>query len=114
MAHESRVKGYGLLAGAVTVVALVSGYLWLAGSAVVVDETNGVETAFIVTTDGREQPLYRLWRGYFYTVPRLEGTIEVRCHSGETKRWGYVTGHLHTKIRVVGDTPCARLVPDFG
>jgi len=114
MAQGSRVKVYGLLASAVTVTALVSGCLWLAGSAVVVDETDGVETAFIVTNDGREQPLYRLWRGYFYTVPRLEGTIEVRCHSGETKRWGYVTGNLDTKVRVVGDTTCAHLVHDFG
>lgn len=113
MANGSRAKRYALLAGAVTVVVLISGYLWLAGSAVVVDETGGVETAFIVTTDGREQPLYRLRRGYFYTVPTLEGTIEVRCGSGEKKRSGYVTGHLDTKIRVVGDTPCARLVYDF-
>lgn len=92
----------------------VSGYLWLAGSAVVVDETDGVETAFIVTTDGREQPLYRLGRGYFYTVPKFEGTIEVRCGSGERKRSGYVSGHLNTRIRVVGDTPCGRLVQDSG
>lgn len=99
-----------MLIGGSAVLLLAFGYLWIAGSAVVVDETGGVESAFITTGDGREQPLYRLWTGYFYAIPQLEGTIEVRCRDGTRKSWGYVTGHMHTKIRVVGDTPCARLV----
>ncbi len=75
-----------------------------------VDETGGVERTFVVTGDGREQPLRQLWSGYFYGIPQLEGTIQVRCHDGSTKEADYVTGHMHTKIRVVGDTPCARLL----
>jgi hypothetical protein len=85
-------------------------YVWIAGSAIVVDETDGVDSAFIVTGDGREQRLHRLWTGYFYAIPGLEGTIEIRCRDGTRKSWGYVTGYHDTKIRVVGDTPCARLV----
>ena len=86
-------------------------FLQFAGSAVVVDETSGVLSA-IVTDDSWEQPLIRLWSGYFYAVPQMEGTIEVRCRDGSRKRWGYVTGHVHTKIRAIGERPCARVVHD--
>jgi hypothetical protein len=110
MLERLSVRGLALLIGGSAVLLLAFAYLWIAGSAVVVDETDGVESAFITTSDGREQPLHRLWTGYFYAIPRLEGTIEVRCHDGTRKSWGYVTGHMHTKIRVVGDAPCARLV----
>jgi hypothetical protein len=103
------LRGLALL-GAMAIILLGLGYLSLAGSAVVVDETGGVESAFIITGDGREQPLHRLSSGYFYAIPRLEGSIEVRCRGGLRKDWGYVHGHMDTKIRVVGDTPCARLV----
>jgi len=91
---------------------LFGGYLWLAGSAVVIDETGGVESTFVTTSDGREQPLYRVWSGVFYTIPRLEGTIEVRCANGSRARSGYVTRHWHTRIRVTGSTPCARLLDE--
>lgn len=106
-------RGLAFLLGGLAALLLALTYIWLAGSATVVDETGGVESAFITTSDGREQPLYRLWTGYFYAIPRLEGTIEVRCRDGTRKSRGYVTGHLNTKIRVVGDTPCARLVEEL-
>ena len=99
-----------LIGGSVVALAAFVYFWWLAGSAVVVDETDGVESAFITTSDGREQPLHQLWSGYFYAISRLEGTIELRCRDGTRKSWGYVTGHMDTKIRVVGDRPCARLV----
>jgi hypothetical protein len=76
-------------------------YLALAGSAVVVDDTGDVVSA-VITNDRHEQPLRRVWDGYFYGIPSLEGTIEVRCRSGSRNRWGYVTGNMHTKVRVVG------------
>ena len=38
------------------------------------------------------------------------GALDRRCRNGTRKNWGYVTGHMDTKIRVVGDAPCARLV----
>jgi hypothetical protein len=103
-------RGRAFLVAGIMVLLLALAYIELAGSAVVVDETGGVESAFIVTGDGREQRLHRLWAGYFYAIPKLEGTIEVRCRDGTRKSWGYVMGSLHTKIRVVGDTPCARIV----
>jgi hypothetical protein len=101
-----------LLAAGVAIALLGWGYLWLAGSAVVVDETGGVESAYVVAGPGLEQPLHQIWTGYFYAIPRLEGLIEVRCRDGTRKSWGYVTSHVHTKLRVVGETPCARLVEE--
>jgi hypothetical protein len=106
------VRRRALLAAFVAIALLGWGYLWLAGSAVVVDETGGVESAYIVAGPGWEQPLHQLWNGYFYAIPRLEGSIEVRCRDGTRKIRGYVTSHAHTKLRVVGETPCARLVEE--
>ena len=109
MSERLSVRGLAILIGAIAVVLAAIAYFWIAGSAVVVDETGGVESAYVVTGGGREQRLTRMWGGYFYAIPRLEGTIQVRCHDGSTKEAGYVTGHIHTKIRIVGDTPCARV-----
>ena len=89
---------------------LASAFFWFSGSAIVVDETRGVETAVITNGGGAEQKLYRLWSGFFFTIPQLEGTIEIRCKNGVRKQWGYVTGHFHTKIKVVGKTPCERVI----
>jgi hypothetical protein len=86
------------------------GFLWLSGSAVVVDDTGGVRTAFVTDGHGAYQQLHKIWKGRFYSVPRLEGTIEVRCENGVRKQSGYVTPHMHTKIRVVGNSPCARVI----
>jgi hypothetical protein len=109
MLARPSVRGLAILITAAAIALFGTAYLWMAGSAVVVDETGGVESAFVVTDDGREQELSRLWSGYFYAIPQLEGTIRVRCHDGTTKEAGYVTGYIDTKIRVVGDTPCAEL-----
>jgi len=97
-----------LLGGAALAIAV--GYLSLAGSAVVIDETASVSSAVVTNNGGSEQPLRRLWGGYFFAIPELEGTIEIRCRNGGRKQWGYVTGNVHTKIKVVGQTPCARVV----
>lgn len=113
MLNRLSVKGLAILIVAIAIVLFGSVYLWIAGWAVVVDETGEVESAAVVTSDGREQSLRRLWSGYFYTIPEMEGTIQVRCRDGSTNEAGYMTGHFHTKIRVVGDKPCARLVEEF-
>jgi hypothetical protein len=98
------------LFGAGAVIALLGGaYISLAGSAVVVDETDGVESAFIVNGE-QEQPLHELWSGYFYAIPEMEGSIEVRCRDGTRKSWGYVGAHIHEKLWVIGETPCAQVV----
>ena len=99
-----------LVGGAV--LALAGAFLRQAGSAMVIDETGGVASAVITDSGGNEQRLHRVWSGYFYAIPDMEGTIEIRCRNGVRKQWGYVTGHRHTKIRVVGPTPCARVIED--
>lgn len=88
---------------------VVAAFLWIAGSAIVIDETGGVKTAVVTNSDGAEQKLHRLWKGYFWAIPQLEGTIEVRCINGVRKQWGYVTGNWHTTVRVVGKSPCEKL-----
>jgi hypothetical protein len=45
---------------------LGSAFFWFSGSAIVVDETRGVQTAVITNDGGAEQKLYRLWSGFFY------------------------------------------------
>ena len=97
------------LIGAVILMAAAA-FFWIAGSAVVIDQTGGVETAVVTNDGGARQKLHRLWNGYFYAMPQLEGTIEVRCGNGLRKQAGYVTGGVHTTVRVVGKTPCERLI----
>jgi hypothetical protein len=100
-----------LLIGVAALAFVAYAYIQTAGSAVVVDETDGVVSA--VVTNGRlEQPLVRLWSGYFYAIPDLEGHIEVRCRDGSRMSWGYVTGNIDTKLRIVGDRPCQRIIED--
>lgn len=82
----------------------------LAGSAAVIDETRGVQSAVVINGYGKEQPLQRRWDGYFYAVPQIEGVIEVRCVNGIRKQWGYVTGGLDTTIKVVGRSACEKLI----
>jgi len=72
--------------------------------------TGGVETAVVTNGGGADQKLHQLWKGYFYAMPQLEGTIEVRCGNGLRKQAGYVTGGIHTTVRVLGKTSCERLV----
>ena len=91
---------------------IVAAYFWIAGSAVVIDDTRGVQSAVVTNNGGSEQKLYRLWSGYFYAIPSVEGVIEVRCTNGARMQMGYVTGHMHTKVRVVGKVPCERIVED--
>ncbi len=86
-------------------------YVGTFGSAIVHDETGEVVGA-VVTNDHREQALLRLPGRLFFAIPRMEGTIEVRCRNGAKARWGYVTGSVHTSIRVTGPIPCARVVED--
>ncbi len=92
-----------------TTLVIAAAYVWLAGSAVVVDETGGVQSAIVTDNRGSQQRLYPLWAGYFYAIPRIEGTIEIRCPNGTPVQTGYVTGALHTKVRVVGKRPCERI-----
>jgi hypothetical protein len=91
---------------------MAGGYLWPLGSIVVVDQTSGVTSAVIMNSAGAEQRLHKLWPGYFYAVPQIEGAVELRCHNGMRKLSGYVTPHMHTAIQVSGRTPCAKSEDD--
>ena len=71
----------------------------IAGSVVVVDRTGEVVEA-VATNDLVEQPLFRLPGGTFYAIPEVEGEVEIRCRDGRKHRWGYVTGHSHTRLEV--------------
>ena len=104
-------RPFFLLIGIAFIALIAWTYLGLVGSAVVVDETGGVLSAAVTDSDrSREQALTRLWHGYFYAIPNMTGLIEIRCRDGSRQRWGYVTPNLHTKIRVVGNRPCERIV----
>lgn len=92
------------IAAIVAVIALA--VLYLAGSIVVVDREQQVASARVITSDGRAQPLYSLPGSVFYTVPRLEGEVEVHCRNGSTARWGYVTPNLHTRLEVQPGSDC--------
>ena len=86
-------------------------YVGFFGSAVVHDETGEVASA-VITNDRREQALMRLPGGLFFAVPDMEGTIEVRCRNGARARAGYVTGHMHTSVRVAGGAPCPQIAEE--
>jgi hypothetical protein len=107
--RSSRLRFLPWLIGAFLLL-LIAGYFHIAGSAIVIDETGGVESAVVKGGGGTEQKIYRLWDGYFYAIPRVEGTIEVRCTNGVRKRWGYVTANFDTTVKVVGKSPCERLI----
>lgn len=90
---------------ALVVVVMVVG-LNLAGSVLVLDPERQIESARIVTSDGRSQPLYMLPGNRFYSVPKLEGTVEVRCRNGSTHLAGYVTPHLDTRLEMKSNSEC--------
>ena len=82
--------------------------LGIFGSALVHDETGEVVAA-VITNDRQEQAMLRLPGGHFFTVPGMVGVIEVRCRNGAKRQHGYVTGFMHTSVRVTGAVPCARV-----
>lgn len=95
----------GIAFGAL-IIAAACGAIWLLGAVKVHDPDHQVASAQVVTGDGRTQPLYRFPGRLFYTVPRLEGTIEVRCRTGKQQRAGYVTTHFSTEVEVVRGSDC--------
>jgi hypothetical protein len=106
---QSRFRKY--VPGLTATVALLMLILWLRvmGSAIVIDETGQVQDAFITDAHGKYQKLWQLTDGYFYTIPDMEGTFEIRCGGGKILRNGYVTIHMDQIIRVTGDGKCSAL-----
>jgi hypothetical protein len=89
--------------------ALLAG-AWLQGSVVVLDETAGVDQAWLTNRSGAEQRLSGPWGGRFFGIPSVEGTIELRCRDSAVRPDVYVGPHLHTWIKVVGPSPCQDVV----
>jgi len=79
--------------------------LGVSGSVIARDETGEAASA-VLTNDRLERPLLHLSRSTFMGIPSFDGTIEVRCQDGSKAQAGYVTGGLHTRVRVVGSSPC--------
>lgn len=99
---------YGVLA-AILISLLVSATFWIMGSAVVFDRSGNVVSAVVIASGRDTGPLYQLPGHVFYTVPQTDGEIEVRCRDGSHKRWGYVTSHMHTWLRVEPGPGCAKI-----
>ncbi len=97
------------LIGAILLVS-ASFFFWISGSVIVIDETQGVQSVVVTNNRGTEQKLYELWGGFFYTIPQMEGTIEVHCQDGTRKHGGYVTTLLDTKLKILGKTPCESMI----
>jgi FlaG/FlaF family flagellin (archaellin) len=113
--HKSvamRVAIFSPKAGLVAAFIILSAwaYVWLAGSVIVVDETQGVQTVVLTTNGGPDQNLYKIWSGFFFAIPQHDGAIEVRCRNGILKTWDYFSANMHTTLKVVGATPCAQLI----
>lgn len=92
--------------GAAIIALLAYAAFWVMGSAVVLDRSGQITSAAVTTGDGRTQPLHALPFGIFYTVPQLEGTIEIRCRNGSQAQSGYVTRHIHTWLRLEAGQGC--------
>lgn len=78
----------------VTAAIVAGAYSWLSGSAILVDETGGVQS--VVVTNGHEpdQPLHKLWGGYFYAIPDIEGTLQVTgCGESAPRSATYFEAH---------------------
>ncbi|KHL25456.1 hypothetical protein PK98_01785 [Croceibacterium mercuriale] len=89
---------------------LLGAMLWIMGSAVVIDRSGNVLSAAITGSGGTTQPLHHLPGRIFYTMPRVEGAIELRCRDGARGRWSYVTRHMHSWLRVGPGAGCGRVV----
>jgi hypothetical protein len=76
-----------VVGGSVAVAAL---WLMVSGSAVLYDPHHEVSSAELVDGWGKRQRLINL-RFAHLGVPRLEGTVEIRCSTGKVIRSGYVT-----------------------
>jgi hypothetical protein len=99
-----------VLVGGSAAASLASAFLWAAGSAVVMDRNGQVVSAVVTNEAGTEQRLYRLPGGNFYVIPEMEGTIEIQCRDGSKHQGGYVTGNLHTWLRVDPGSGCGKVV----
>lgn len=109
---KARTRAGCGLVGVLALAILLYATLWVAGSAMVFDKGGHVISAVVTNDGGSTQPLHHLPFGTFYAIPQMEGTIEVRCDDGSRHQEGYVTGNMHTWIRVDPGPGCGRIAED--
>ncbi|WP_121114326.1 hypothetical protein [Croceibacterium ferulae] len=95
---------------AAATLALLGAMLWVMGSTVVIDRSRNVLSATITDSGGTTQALHRLPGRIFYTIPRIEGAIALRCRDGSREQWSYVTQHMHSWLHVRPGDGCSRVV----
>lgn len=100
-----RVRRIALLSAAIIVVGSALS-LAFRGSVILVDVQREVKAAEIVDGWGQRQELTSLGIAYA-GVPRLEGTVEIRCRNGKVIRRGYVTPGVPTWQQMAEDGECS-------
>jgi hypothetical protein len=98
-------RGPLVLASAL-VALLLWAWLFVAGTVVVIDRGGAVVRAELLGWQGA-RPLRRLPGGLFVGIPGGDGSVRLRCRDGAAREIGYVTGGLHTWVRVPGREGCA-------
>ncbi|RVT93374.1 hypothetical protein [Sphingomonas crocodyli] len=98
--------------GAALIALIVGAAFWIMGSAIVFDRSGQVASAAITSGGPPAQPLHVLPFGLFYAVPQHDGTIEITCRDGSRARWGYVSGYVHTWLRVEKGQGCRDVAND--
>lgn len=86
---KMRVRRIALLSVAAIVVASALS-LMFKGSVVLLDPHRAVASAQVIDGWGQRQNLTSVGIAYV-GVPRIEGTLEIRCIDGKVSRGGYVT-----------------------
>ncbi len=89
------------------VVMMVFAFVAIQGVVKVNDYSGQVIAARVSNVWGAYQPLHEIFDGTWVTIPRLEGSIEVRCRDGSERNMGYVTQHMSTSVEVPKGGNCA-------
>lgn len=84
----------------------LSGWLYVTGTVMVVDSSGAVVRAEILGWHG-PRPLRRLPGGLFIGLPSGDGSVRIHCRGGAVRDIGYVSGAIHTWVRVPKGEGCA-------
>jgi hypothetical protein len=99
-----RVRRLALLVGGTVAIAAL--WLMVTGSVVLFDPHQEVLSAELVDGWGKRQRLTTL-RFAHVGVPRLEGTVDIRCSTGKVTKSGYVTPGAPTWQRMGKQGECS-------
>lgn len=102
--QSTRMRPIAMVA-AVAVVITAGAYIALQGSVVLRDPRNEIASAYVIDGWGQRQKLASV--GFAYVVmPKLEGTVEIRCANGNVVRSGYVTPGAPTWQTIGTEVDC--------